>query len=115
MLSCSDSPVHDNWKRAVVAAKETDTVFLNQASRPALRALRTERTQALLPMGAFNAMEHFAGVKELYFGGDMEAAIPLSGQVVGRIDAVKSAADIIQETMSGFYEVVADLASRYTA
>jgi enoyl-[acyl-carrier protein] reductase II len=115
MLSCSDSPVHDNWKQAVVAAKETDTVFLNQASRPALRALRTERTEKLLPLGAFNAMEHFAGVQELYFGGDMEAAIPLSGQVVGRIDAVKSAADIVQETMSGFYKAMHDLASRYTA
>jgi enoyl-[acyl-carrier protein] reductase II len=115
MLSCSDSPVHDNWKQAVVAAKETDTVFLNQASRPALRALRTERTEKLLPLGAFNAMEHFAGVQQLYFGGDMEAAIPLSGQVVGRIDAVKSAADIVQETMSGFYKAMHDLASRYPA
>jgi len=38
MVSCSDSPVHNNWKQAIVAAKETDTVFLNQQSRPALRA-----------------------------------------------------------------------------
>lgn len=113
MLSCADSPVHDNWKQAVVNARETDTVFLNQASRPALRALRTERTSELLPLGAFNAMEHFAGVKELYFGGDMEAAIPLSGQVVGRIDEVKSAQDIVQETMSGFYQAVGGLAARY--
>jgi enoyl-[acyl-carrier protein] reductase II len=115
MLSCSDSPVHDNWKQAIVAAKETDTVFLNQASRPALRALRTERTEQLLPLGAFNPKEHLAGIKELYFGGDMEAAIPLSGQVVGRIDAIKSAADVVQETMSGFYEVMDGLASRYSA
>jgi enoyl-[acyl-carrier protein] reductase II len=57
MLSSSDSPVHNNWKQAVVAAKETDTVFLNQQSRPALRALRTERTEMLEPLGAFNAME----------------------------------------------------------
>jgi len=113
MLSCAESPVHDNWKQAIVEAKETDTVFLNQASRPALRALRTNRTAELLPLGAFNAMEHFAGVKELYFGGDMEAAIPLSGQVVGRIDAVKSAEDIVQETMSGFYEAVGSLVSEY--
>ncbi|GHD07051.1 putative 2-nitropropane dioxygenase, NPD [Halioglobus japonicus] len=114
MLSCADSPVHDNWKQAVVAAKETDTVFLNQASRPALRALRTERTSELLPLGAFNAMEHFAGVGELYFGGDMEAAIPLSGQVVGRIDSVKSADEIVQGTMTGFYSAVDTLASTYT-
>lgn len=113
MLSCAESPVHDNWKQAVVSAKETDTVFLNQQSRPALRALRTDRTAELLPLGAFNAMEHFAGVRELYFGGDMEAAIPLSGQVVGRIDSVKTANEIVQDTMSGFYEALDDLCGRY--
>ena len=113
MLSCSDSPVHANWKQAVVNAKETDTVFLNQASRPALRALRTERTAELLPLGAFNVMEHMANIPELYFGGDMEAAIPLSGQVVGRIDAVKTAEEIVQETMTGFYESVSGMAQRY--
>ena len=113
MLSCAESPVHSNWKQAVVAAKETDTVFLNQASRPALRALRTQRTEALLPLGKFNVMENMAGIPELYFGGDMEAAIPLSGQVAGRIDTVKNAEEILQETMSGFYEVMGGLASRY--
>lgn len=113
MLSCADSPVHANWKQAVVNAKETDTVFLNQASRPALRALRTERTAELLPLGAFNVSEHMTNIPELYFGGDMEAAIPLSGQVVGRIDAVKTAKEIVQETMTGFYESVSDMAQRY--
>ncbi|KAA1192578.1 nitronate monooxygenase [Pseudohalioglobus sediminis] len=115
MLSCAESPVHDNWKQAVVSARETDTVFLNQASRPALRALRTARTAELLPLGAFNAMEHFAGVNELYFGGDMEAAIPLSGQVVGRIDEVRTAEQIVQDTVTGFYDAVNAMAARYGA
>ncbi|MEZ5502976.1 MAG: nitronate monooxygenase [Halioglobus sp.] len=57
MLSCAESPVHDNFKQAVLAAAETDTVFLNQESRPALRALRTGRTAALAPLGKFNVME----------------------------------------------------------
>jgi len=113
MLSSAESPVHANWKQAVVDAKETDTVFLNQQSRPALRALKTKRTAELLPLGAFNAIEHFAGVRELYVGGDMEAAIPLSGQVVGRIDKIKSVVDVVQETMDGFYREVNRLAQAY--
>jgi enoyl-[acyl-carrier protein] reductase II len=113
MLSCAESPVHENWKNAVLQAKETDTVFLNQASRPALRALRTQRTEQLLPLGQFNAMEHFVGVNELYFGGDMEAAIPLSGQVAGRIDSIKTAALIMSETMSEFREIMASLSAQY--
>src|SRR4249920_3220244 len=41
MVSAAESPVHENWKQAILAAKETDTVFLNRHSRPGLRALRT--------------------------------------------------------------------------
>jgi enoyl-[acyl-carrier protein] reductase II len=113
MLSCLESPVHDNWKQAVVAARETDTVFLNQQSRPALRALRTARTAALEPLGKFNVMENMAGIPQLYFGGDMEAAIPLSGEVCGRIDAVISARQIIDEAMAGFHDVIRGLAQQY--
>ena len=115
MLSCSDSPVHDNWKQAVVQAKETDTVFLNQESRPALRALRTGRTGELATLGKFNVMEHMANLQELYFGGDMEAAIPLSGQVAGRIDAVKSAKQVVTETMAEFREIMQALATQYAS
>ena len=115
MLSCSDSPVHDNWKQAIVQAKETDTVFLNQESRPALRALRTGRTGELATLGKFNVMEHMANLQELYFGGDMEAAIPLSGQVAGRIDAVKSAKQVVTETMAEFREIMQGLATQYAS
>ena len=115
MLSCSDSPVHDNWKQAVVQAKETDTVFLNQESRPALRALRTERTAGLAPLGKFNVMENMANLQELYFGGDMEAAIPLSGQVAGRIDSIKSAKEVVHDTMADFHEVMQGLAGQYAS
>ena len=113
MLSCAESPVHDNWKQAVVNAAETDTVFLNQESRPALRALRTQRTAALAPLGKFNVMENMMDLQSLYFGGDMEAAIPLSGQVCGRIDSIKSAQEIVEETVSGFREIMRDLAGQY--
>ena len=45
MVSAAESPVHANWKRAILDAKETDTVFLNRfGPGPALRALRTEKT-----------------------------------------------------------------------
>ena len=48
MLSAAESPVHENWKNAIVAAQETDTVFLNRGGKgPALRALRTARTSRI--------------------------------------------------------------------
>ncbi len=108
MVSAAESPVHENWKRAIVAAAETDTLFLNQRHSPALRALRTERTEALLD-AEHNVMGEFGNARALYFGGDMNAAVALGGQVVGRIDAVRSVADIIADTVREFGETVARL------
>ena len=113
MLSCAESPVHNNWKDAIVNSRETDTVFLNQQGRPALRALKTELTAGLEPLGKFNIMEHMANLQALYFGGDMEAAIPLQGQVGGRINSVLSAQEIIDETMTSFNAAINNLSRQY--
>ncbi|NBB15910.1 nitronate monooxygenase [Caulobacter sp. SLTY] len=117
MVSAAESPVHENWKTAIVEAKETDTVFLNRfGPGPALRALRTEKTAAYekdSPEGG--VMAEFANALKLYFGGDMEASIALSGQVAGRIDSVRPVAEIIADTMREFAEVTAELGRKYGA
>ncbi|MEN9874548.1 MAG: hypothetical protein RL186_1445 [Pseudomonadota bacterium] len=114
MVSAAESPVHHNWKQAILDAKETDTVFLNRhGPGPALRALRTEKTTRLErePQGDIRA--EFAHVLDLYFGGDMESAIALTGQVAGRIDAIKPVADIIADLMAEFESCLARLHSQY--
>lgn len=113
MVSAKESPVHNNWKQAIVSAAETDTVFLNKFQSPALRAIRTEKSAALEKQLENNVMMEFARVQDLYFGGDMEASIALTGQVCGRIDEVKPVAQILEETKEEFFKSVGALASRY--
>ena len=105
MVSSYESPVHENWKNAIIAASETDTLFLNQKHSPALRALRTDRSERLLDSQE-NIFGEFGIPQDLYFGGDMEAAIALSGQVAGRIDKVRTVSDIIDATVREFGETV---------
>jgi enoyl-[acyl-carrier protein] reductase II len=112
MVSAAESPVHGNWKDSIVAAAETDTVFLNRFSSPGLRALRTERTTRL-EKEEHVAMSEFGTALDLYFGGDMEASIALTGQVAGRIDAVKPVAEILTETVKGFFATLAALREAY--
>jgi enoyl-[acyl-carrier protein] reductase II len=112
MVSAAESPVHDNWKQAIVDAAETDTVFLNRHSRPGLRALRTRRTESL-ERDDHVGMDVFGRVSDLYFGGDMEASIALSGQVAGRIDEVKPVAQIIDELVDSFVATLESLHHRY--
>jgi len=110
ILSSTESPVHQNWKDAIISADATDTVFLNRdGPGPALRALRTERTTRIEKDGVENIFGEFAGTQDVYFGGDLEAGIALTGQVAGRIKAVRPVADILNETMQQFEATVARL------
>ena len=112
ILSSAESPVHQNWKDAIIAADATDTVFLNRAGPgPALRALRTERTSRIEAEGVENIFGEFAGTQDVYFGGNLEAGIALTGQVAGRINRVRPVADILNETMEQFDAVLARVAS----
>jgi enoyl-[acyl-carrier protein] reductase II len=114
MVSAAESPVHQNWKDAILNAKETDTVFLNRfGPGPALRALRTEKTTVYEKTPPENIMTEFGNALDLYFGGDMEASIALSGQVAGRIEEVKPVAQIIKETVEEFESTVADIGAKY--
>lgn len=112
MVSAAESPVHENWKNAIVNAAETDTVFLNRAHSPALRAMRTEKTTQL-EFSTDNVMGEFGTATDLYFGGDMEASIALTGQVAGRIDSVRPVTEIIAEVRKEFFEVVGTMAQQY--
>ena len=116
MVSALESPVHDAWKQAVVAAAETDTVFLNRRIGPGLRALRTKHSESL-EYAEGNAMVEFGDrerVMRLYFGGDLEASLALCGQVAGRIDAVRPVADILHETAADCLATLSRLAADYT-
>ncbi len=111
MVSASESPIHEGWKRAIVEAPETGTVFLRQEKGPALRALRTERTERLA-RGEGNPMAELGGgVRKVYFEGEIEAGVALSGEVAGRIEAVEPVAEIVSRTVREFDETVAKLAS----
>ncbi|MBA4227797.1 MAG: nitronate monooxygenase [Hyphomonas sp.] len=110
ILSSAESPVHPNWKDAIVKADATDTVFLNrQGPGPALRALRTQRTTRLETEGSPNIFGEFAKTQDVYFGGDLEAGIALTGQVAGRIKDVKPVAQIFEETLEEYHRIIAGL------
>ena len=103
-VSAAESPVHDNYKNAIVGAKETGTYVLNKRATPCIRALKTERTRAVHEAGLMPP-DTFARILDLYFGGDMEASVGLAGQTAGLIGEVKPVRQIIEETVAEFFAV----------
>ena len=94
-VSCAESPVHANYKNAILAAKETGTLVLNQKSTPCIRALKSQRSQAIHDAGLMPP-DALQGIREVYFRGDMEAAPALAGQSAPRSHFPKGAAGLLR-------------------
>ena len=113
-VASTESPVHEHYKQAIVAAEATGTWVLNKKSTPCIRALKTQFTQAIHEAGLMPA-DTFAGIQQVYFGGDMEAAPALAGQSAGLIHAVLSVQQIIDATVAEFHAITARLGAMAAA
>jgi enoyl-[acyl-carrier protein] reductase II len=103
-VSALESPVHANYKNAIVNAQATGTYMLNKKSTPCIRALKSNRTQEIYEAGVM-APDALKGILQVYFDGDMEAAPALAGQSAGLIHEVKSAKQIIDDTVAEFFAI----------
>ena len=107
-VSSAESPVHDNYKSAIVDAPTTGTYVLNKKASPCIRALKTERTHRIYDDGLMPP-DTFKNILDLYFGGDMEASVGLAGQTSGLIDEVKPVADIIETMVGEFHDITSQM------
>lgn len=112
MLASRESPVHGNFKDAVVASDETGTVLLSLPGMPTMRVIRTATAERAASTGRSDS--GLDGAQTLYFSGDMEASLANTGQVAGRIEQVESVADIVRETWEGCRRVLAEATERLT-
>jgi enoyl-[acyl-carrier protein] reductase II len=111
MVASAESPVHDNWKQAVVDGRETDTVLVNRNFRPAMRALKTDKT-VHLDRENEPATLGLDAMMRTYFGGDLEAGVAMSGQVQGRIHSIEPVADILSSAWAECQAVLVELGRR---
>ena len=109
-VASAESPVHAGYKNAIVAAEATGTWVLNTLASPCIRALKTDFTQVIHDAGLMPA-DAFKGIRSVYFDGEMNAAPALAGQSAGLIHGVKSAQQIIDETVAEFHAISARLGS----
>ena len=100
-VSSKESPVHVNFKNKIIDSGIDGTMVLNKKSKPVIRALKTELTNSIDEKGVMD-MSAMMNIKDLYFGGDMEAAPALSGQSSGLINEIKPVKPIIDEIIDEF-------------
>jgi enoyl-[acyl-carrier protein] reductase II len=95
MLASAESPVHHAFKQAIVDADDMGTVLVSIPGLPAMRVIRNSVAAKAAATG--ESQVGLDGVKDLYFGGDMEASWANTGQVAGRIRDVRPVVEIVSE------------------
>lgn len=109
-VASQESPVHQNYKDAIVAAGVGGTMLLPRPPRAKVRTLKTPAALAVAenpdsPPALGNAIE------TLYIGGDVENSMGAAGQSSALVHEVKPVQAIIDDTVASFWQQVDRLAA----
>jgi enoyl-[acyl-carrier protein] reductase II len=119
-IATEESPIHENYKQALLGLAETDTLMIGRKSGP----LRVARNACSTEMAEFErTTDDVAALKtkigyhrfpEAAVGGDVEKGLVVAGQIVGMVKDVPSVKELIPrivaeaaETLSREREAVA--------
>lgn len=103
-VASAESLVHDNYKQAIVEASPSGTLAVPMGGRSVFHVLRTELSEGL----ASGQRQAPAGnaLKDLYVDGRLDLALGSAGESAGLIHAVKPVADIVDDTVAGFWREI---------
>jgi enoyl-[acyl-carrier protein] reductase II len=109
-VSSRESPVHQAYKDAIVAAPLAGTMLLPRPPRANSRTLRTRHALEVKAAGGDHAALGNV-IETLYIGGDVDGSAGAAGESSGLINEIKPVADIVRDTMSGFWREVERMAA----
>ena len=109
-VASAESPVHDNYKAAIVAASPSGTIAMSRPPGTNPRVLKTPLARAI-HAGESPAEWSKNAVRDLYVGGDLEAAVGSAGESAGLVHAVKTCREIVDDTVTGFWREIDRLAA----
>ena len=109
-VASAESPVHPNYKNAIVAAGVDGTIMLPRPPRAKMRTLRTpaalDMVEGLETQGRLGSV-----IDALYIGGDVDNTAGSAGLSSALIHEVKPVQAIVEDTMAGFWREIDRLAA----
>jgi enoyl-[acyl-carrier protein] reductase II len=105
-----ESPVHINYKNAIVAAPVTGTIMTDNPPRARSRGLRTPYSVEVSE-GKRERLARGSLIDALYVNGDVDNTSGAAGESAGLIHEIKSVREIIDHTIAGFWREIDRLAA----
>ena len=107
LLASVECPVHENYKQAVLKAKDSDTTVTGRSIGGPVRVLKNKMAREYLALEKRNAsLEELetvtmGGLRRAVLEGDVERGSVMMGQVAGMLREIKPVRQIFEELYSG--------------
>ncbi|CAN5304785.1 nitronate monooxygenase family protein [soil metagenome] len=109
-VASAESPVHTNYKDAIVAAPSAGTLITDLPPRARFRGLKTEYAIEAHE-GRRERRPTRSVLQDLYVDGDVDNTSGPAGESSGLIHKVETVKQIIDDTVSGFWREIDRLAA----
>ena len=114
LLASEECPIHENYKQAILKAKDSDTIVTGRSVGGPVRVLKNKMSReyvALEKKGAtLEELEKvtLGGLRRAVFDGDTERGSLMSGQVAGMLHEIRPVRDIFHDLYADSKAVLAE-------
>lgn len=110
MLTAEECPVHENYKKLITEARDTDTIVTGRQTKAPVRVLKNPMAREYIRLSAAGAT--FEQLEKLTLGslsravkeGNLETGSFMAGQISGLIKEVKPAKKILEDLFDDIEE-----------
>ena len=103
LLASRACPIHDNYKQALLKAKDSDTTVTGRSIGGPVRVLKNKMAREYLALekrgATLEELEHvtLGGLRRAVFDGDMDRGSVMAGQVAGMLHEIRPLRQIFEE------------------
>ena len=112
LLTSLECPIHENYKLALLKAKDSDTTVTGRSIGGPVRVLKNKMAREYLALekrgATLEELEHvtLGGLRRAGFEGDMERGSVMAGQVAGMLHEIKPLRQIFEKLYTGSQAVL---------
>ena len=113
LLVSEECPIHENYKNAVIKAKDTDTVVTGRSLNSPVRILKNPMSRQYIKLETEAASRDelekltLGGLRRAVFEGDMKTGSVMMGQIAGLCKEIRPLKDILDSLVSDIPSVLA--------
>ena len=106
LLVSRECPIHDRYKQALLAARDSDTTVTGRSAGGPVRVLKNKMARQYLALekkgASLEELERhtLGGLRRAVFDGDMENGSVMAGQVAGMLHEIRPVREIFEELYS---------------